>query len=80
MDDSRQYDKIAYKIYLIYTQDKKVARARDYFYHGQGHLLVYTERVHFFRRFRIKGIGHILFYQLPQYPHFYAELCNFIQV
>jgi len=42
--------------------------------------MLYTERAHFFRRFRLKGIGHIIFYQLPQYPHFYSELCNYIQV
>jgi len=41
--------------------------------------MLYTERAHFFRRFRLKGIGHIIFYQLPQYPHFYSELCDFIQ-
>ena len=27
-------------------------------------------------RYRIKGIRHILFYELPHYPHFYSELCN----
>lgn len=41
--------------------------------------MLYTERIHFFRRLRLKGIGHIIFYQLPQNPQFYPELCNFIQ-
>ena len=96
-----------------YSSTAKVARARDLFYHGKKHFLLYTERFHFYRRYyplhedffftgtlflvklganlrrncsesfslshsryRIKGIRHILFYELPHYPHFYSELCN----
>ena len=25
------------------------------------------------------GIRHVIFYGLPQYPHFYSEMCNMIQ-
>ncbi|XP_011169954.2 digestive organ expansion factor homolog [Solenopsis invicta] len=59
-----------------YTEDKKVARARDMFFHSDAHFLLYTERWHFWRRTRIKGIRHLIFYQLPTYPHFYSEMCN----
>ncbi len=51
-----------------YTKDKKIAMARDLFYHSEKHFLLYTERAHFFRRFMIKGIRHLIFYQPPQYP------------
>ncbi|XP_076318730.1 U3 small nucleolar RNA-associated protein 25 homolog [Tachypleus tridentatus] len=61
-----------------YTSDAKVARARNMFYHGWRHFLLCTERFHFYRRYRLKGIQHIIFYGLPQYSHFYSELCNFI--
>ena len=27
----------------------------------------------------MRGIKHIIFYGLPQYPHFYHELCNMIK-
>lgn len=50
------------------------------FFHTEAHFLLYSERVHFFRRFRIKGIRHIIFYQPPTYPHFYSEMCNLMQV
>ncbi|GAV05520.1 hypothetical protein RvY_15640 [Ramazzottius varieornatus] len=59
-----------------YTPATKVARARDLFFHGKKHFLLYTERFHFFYRYRIRGIRHILFYGLPHYTHYYAELCN----
>ncbi|XP_023938785.2 U3 small nucleolar RNA-associated protein 25 homolog [Bicyclus anynana] len=62
-----------------YSKDAKIARARDMFFHTEAHFLLYSERVHFFRRLRIKGIRHIIFYQLPTYPHFYSEMCNLMQ-
>ena len=62
-----------------YTKDAKIAKARDHFFHGETHFLLYTERCHFFRRFAIKGIRHLIFFQPPQYPHFFSEMCNYLQ-
>ena len=62
-----------------YTKDNKIAKARDHFFHGETHFLLYTERAHFFRRFAIKGIRHLIFFQPPQHPHFFSELCNYLQ-
>jgi U3 small nucleolar RNA-associated protein 25 len=62
-----------------YTKDKKIAEARDLFFHSDKHFLLYTERCHFYRRFAIKGIRHLIFYQLPAYPKFFAEMCNLMQ-
>ncbi|XP_038206745.1 digestive organ expansion factor homolog [Zerene cesonia] len=62
-----------------YSKDAKIARARDMFFHTEAHFLLYSERVHFFRRLRIKGIRHIIFYQPPTYPHFYSEMLNLMQ-
>lgn len=63
-----------------YTPDGKLAQVRERFFLGKKKILLYTERLHFYRRFTIKGIRHIVFYQLPSYPHFYAELINLLQV
>lgn len=27
---------------------------------------------------RLRGIKHLVFYGLPQYPHFYSEMCNML--
>ncbi|KAK2710338.1 U3 small nucleolar RNA-associated protein 25 homolog [Artemia franciscana] len=59
-----------------YTEDGKTAKARDMFFHGKRHLMLYTGRCHFYKRFRIKGVRHIVFYELPIQPHFYSEICN----
>lgn len=61
-------------------QDRKVAEARDQFFHNELNFMLYSERFHFYRRRKIRGICHILFYQLPTFPHFYSELCNLMQV
>ncbi|KRZ14036.1 Digestive organ expansion factor -like protein, partial [Trichinella pseudospiralis] len=61
-----------------YTSEKKVSRARCLFYHGDKPILVLTERFHFFHRYVIRGIRHLLFYQLPTYSNFYPELCNML--
>lgn len=61
-----------------YSKGGKVARARDMFFHGQRQFLLYTERAHFYHRYFIKGVRHVIFYELPVYPHFYSEVCNFL--
>ncbi|KAF7415192.1 hypothetical protein HZH68_003681 [Vespula germanica] len=62
-----------------YSKEAKIARARDMFFHSDAHFLLYSERFHFFRRIRVKGIRHIIFYALPTIPHFYSEICNLMQ-
>ena len=62
-----------------YTKDNKISRARTLFYHGGAHFLLYSERAHFFRRMRIKGIKHIIMYQPPIWNNFYPEVINFMQ-
>lgn len=62
-----------------YTSDAKVARARNLFFRGRRRLLLYTERFHFYRRYRVKGVRQLVFYELPSLPHFYPELCQLLQ-
>nr|SVE75738.1 EOG090X05RM [Daphnia hispanica] len=62
-----------------YTPDGKLAQVRNRFFLGKKRLLLYTERLHFYRRLTLKGIHHIVFYQLPTFPNFYPELCNLLQ-
>ncbi|XP_045598817.1 U3 small nucleolar RNA-associated protein 25 homolog [Procambarus clarkii] len=57
-------------------QNSKVAKARSLFFDGKRNFLLYTERFHFYRRYRIKGVRHIIFYDVPSYPHFFSEICN----
>lgn len=49
------------------------------FFHSGAHFMLYSERAHFFRRTRLKGIRHLIMYQPPTWPHFYAEMLNLMQ-
>lgn len=59
-----------------YTEQGKVAKARHIFFYGGRHFLLFTERFHFFNRYTIKGIRHLIFYEPPLYSHFYSEMVN----
>ncbi len=39
-----------------------------------------VQRFHFYHRFKIRGIQHIVFYSLPQIPEFYSELVNLMSL
>lgn len=62
-----------------YTKPDKVSRARTLFYHGSAHFLLYSERAHFYHRFTIKGVRHVIFYQPPIISNFYSEVINLMQ-
>lgn len=62
-----------------YTKANKMSRARTLFYHGGAHLLLYSERAHFFHRMRVKGVRHIVMYQPPMWHNFYPEMVNLMQ-
>ncbi|XP_072906843.1 U3 small nucleolar RNA-associated protein 25 homolog [Hemitrygon akajei] len=62
-----------------YSKKSTVNRARHYFLQGEKSFLLFTERFHFYKRYTIKGIRHLIFYELPTYPHFYSDICNMLK-
>ncbi|KAJ3290825.1 hypothetical protein HK104_006505 [Borealophlyctis nickersoniae] len=59
-----------------YTPGPDISRARLAFFKSELGYLVYTERFHFFRRYKIRGVHHIAFYGLPEFGDYYAEMVN----
>ncbi|XP_029449151.1 digestive organ expansion factor homolog [Rhinatrema bivittatum] len=62
-----------------YTNKPGISRARQFFLKGEKQFLLFTERFHFYKRYTLKGIRNLIFYELPTYPHFYSEVCNMMK-
>ncbi|CAI7851867.1 unnamed protein product, partial [Closterium sp. NIES-54] len=62
-----------------YTDERNVHRARAWFFQNRRRIMLYSERSHFYHRYRIRGIREVIFYSLPCYPHFYAEILNLLE-
>lgn len=61
-----------------YSSQSKLSKTRQNFMVGKTKILLYTERLHYFRRFEISGVKTLLMYGLPSNPTFYKELVRFI--
>lgn len=61
-----------------YSRDSEINRGRSRFFHGHNDILLYSGRAHFFRRFRIRGTMHIIFFSPPERHDFYSEIVNFL--
>ncbi|GFQ92559.1 digestive organ expansion factor homolog [Trichonephila clavata] len=57
-----------------HSKPGKVAQARNNFFQGWRHFMLYTERAHFYNRYTIKGVQHVIFYQPPTNPKFFQEV------
>ncbi|XP_070590595.1 U3 small nucleolar RNA-associated protein 25 homolog [Erythrolamprus reginae] len=63
-----------------YTSKSGICRARHLFQSGEKQFLIITERFHFYKRYSIRGVRNLIFYELPTYPHFYSEICNMVKL
>ncbi|KAK9239123.1 hypothetical protein V1525DRAFT_356897 [Lipomyces kononenkoae] len=61
-----------------YSSVSDVTRERALFKDGQTKVILYTERLHHFRRYDIKGAETIFMYSLPDNPIFYVEIARFL--
>jgi U3 small nucleolar RNA-associated protein 25 len=62
-----------------YTKNSDISRARSDLFHGRTCLLIITERYYFFKRHRLRGIHHLVFYSPPVYPSFYSDTVNMLE-
>lgn len=69
-------EKLSFTQICEYTEENKVSKARQLFYFGARQFLLYSERCHFFNRYKIKGIRNIIFYEPPLFTKYYTELVN----
>ncbi|XP_027901683.1 U3 small nucleolar RNA-associated protein 25 [Vigna unguiculata] len=61
-----------------YTTQSDISRARLWFYEGSRKVMVYTERSHFYHRYKIRGVQNLIIYSLPERKEFYPEIVNML--
>jgi U3 small nucleolar RNA-associated protein 25 len=61
-----------------YSSQKELGRARAFFQQGRSKVLLYSERLHHYRRFELKGVKNIMMYGVPTNPLFYTEVVSSI--
>ena len=57
-----------------YDSPPNIARTRSLFLSGRYSLVLYSGRAHWYRRYTLRGVKHVIFYSLPDNPLFYKEL------
>lgn len=62
-----------------YTKQSDISRARLWFFEGKRKIMLYTERAHFYHRYKIRGINTLIIYSLPERKEFYPEIVNMLE-
>jgi U3 small nucleolar RNA-associated protein 25 len=73
----RKQEGISYTVLSEYSSNQDISRARQAFFLGKKSFLLVSERFHFFRRYKIRGIHNIVFYGPPDHRQFYTEYLSY---
>ncbi|XP_071737104.1 protein NUCLEOLAR FACTOR 1 [Rutidosis leptorrhynchoides] len=56
-----------------------ISRSRVWFFQGKKKIMLYTERCHFYNRYKIRGIQNLIIYSLPERKEYYPEIVNMLE-
>ncbi|KAL5712815.1 hypothetical protein ACHQM5_014946 [Ranunculus cassubicifolius] len=62
-----------------YSKSADISRARVWFFNGDRNIMLYSERAHFYHRYKIRGMKNLIIYSLPERKEFYPEIVNMIE-
>ncbi|KAH9858485.1 digestive organ expansion factor [Lenzites betulinus] len=68
---------VSFSVLSEYSSNQDISRARQAFFAGKSAFLLVSERFHFFRRYKIRGIRNLIFYGPPDHPQFYTEYLSY---
>ncbi|KAJ7451734.1 digestive organ expansion factor [Mycena galericulata] len=76
----KKHSGVTFAVLSEYSTNQDISRARQAFFGGKKSFLLISERFHFYKRYKIRGIRNLIFYGPPEYPQFYTELlsCPFL--
>lgn len=61
-----------------YSPASHLGRGRTFFANKKAKIMLYSGRLHHYRRYGIKGTQSVVFYGLPDNPDFYSEIVLFL--
>ncbi|KAI0272246.1 digestive organ expansion factor [Russula aff. rugulosa BPL654] len=68
---------LSFTVLSEYSTNQDISRARQAFFTGKKSFLIITERFHFYRRYKIRGIRNLIFYGPPDHAAFYTEFLSY---
>ncbi|EMD37680.1 hypothetical protein CERSUDRAFT_105606 [Gelatoporia subvermispora B] len=68
---------VSFAVLSEYSSNQDISRARQAFFLGKKSFLLVSERFHFFRRYKLRGIRNLIFYGPPDHPQFYTEFLSY---
>ncbi|KAJ7646964.1 digestive organ expansion factor [Roridomyces roridus] len=76
----KKHSGVSFAVLSEYSTNQDINRAREAFFSGKKAFLLISERFHFYKRYKIRGIRNFIFYGPPENPGFYTELlaCPFL--
>lgn len=77
--DHFQRADISHSILSEYCSPQEISAARARFFTGETRFLLVTERFHFFKRYRIRGIKKLYFYSLPEHCEYFEQWADMVE-
>ncbi|KAF5346683.1 hypothetical protein D9756_010395 [Leucocoprinus leucothites] len=68
---------VSFTILSEYSTNQDISRARQAFFKGTKSFLLISERFHFYKRYKIRGIRNLVFYGPPDHPQFFTEFLSY---
>ncbi|XP_042040992.1 U3 small nucleolar RNA-associated protein 25 homolog isoform X3 [Salvia splendens] len=62
-----------------YIKRNEISHVRGEFFRGEKKIMLYTERAHFYYRYKICGVKNLIIYSLPDREEFYPQIINFLE-
>ncbi|KAF5386207.1 hypothetical protein D9615_002610 [Tricholomella constricta] len=73
----KKHSGVTFTILSEYSTNQDISRARQAFFQGKKSFLIISERFHFYKRYKIRGIRNLIFYGPPDHPQFFTELLSY---
>ncbi|KAJ6625812.1 digestive organ expansion factor [Mycena sp. CBHHK59/15] len=73
----KKHSGVTFAVLSEYSTNQDISRARQAFFTGKKAFLLISERFHFYKRYKIRGIRNLIFYGPPDHPQFYTELLSY---